>query len=259
MESLVLITHGRICRVPWHSSGRVRRARRYSVAPEHAEWLVSNRSGAEALGRYHAKAHRRCCRRAMVWVGARHPNECGSGAAGIARSGCRFSLAAVGLVDWRISRVDIVPNLVLGDGDVLLYIHGFNQSFETAALDAARLADGLRFGGETVLFSWPSRNKLFDYIADRESATWSRDALEATLDSLVARPGLWTRQYCCSQHGRDVGNRRSAAGLCQAWGATDRQNWRHHSCCSRFGYGRILGFSRTDEAIGGPNYSDHVE
>lgn len=102
----------------------------------------------------------------------------------------RFSLAAVGLVDWRISRVDIVSNLALGDGDVLLYIHGFNQSFETATLDAARLADGLRFSGETVLFSWPSRNKLFDYIADRESATWSRDALETTLDSLVTRPGL---------------------------------------------------------------------
>ncbi|MEA2981309.1 MAG: hypothetical protein QOF09_3132 [Alphaproteobacteria bacterium] len=102
----------------------------------------------------------------------------------------RFSLAAAGLVDWRISRVEIVPNLLIGDGDVLLYIHGFNQSFETATLDAARLADGLRFSGDTVLFSWPSRNKLFDYMADRESATWSRDALEATLDSLVTRPGL---------------------------------------------------------------------
>ena len=102
----------------------------------------------------------------------------------------RFSLAATGLVDWRISRVNIVPSLVLGEGDVLLYIHGFNQSFETATLDAARLADALRFSGQTVLFSWPSRNKLFDYIADRESATWSRDALETTLDSLVTRPGV---------------------------------------------------------------------
>jgi esterase/lipase superfamily enzyme len=101
----------------------------------------------------------------------------------------RFSLAATGLVDWSISQVNIVPNLALGDGDVLLYIHGFNQSFETATLDAARLADGLRFGGQTVLFSWPSHNKLFDYIADRESATWSRDALETTLDSLVTRTG----------------------------------------------------------------------
>ena len=102
----------------------------------------------------------------------------------------RFSLAAAGLVDWRISRVNIVPSLILGEGDVLLYIHGFNQSFETATLDAARLADALRFSGRTVLFSWPSRNKLFDYIADRESATWSRDALETTLDSLVTRPGV---------------------------------------------------------------------
>ena len=101
----------------------------------------------------------------------------------------RFSLAATGLVDWRISQVNMVPSLSLGEGDVLLYIHGFNQSFETAALDAARLADGLRFSGETVLFSWPSHNKLFDYIADRESATWSRDALETTLESLITRPG----------------------------------------------------------------------
>jgi esterase/lipase superfamily enzyme len=101
----------------------------------------------------------------------------------------RFSLAATGLVDWRISNVKIVQNLAIGDEDVLLYVHGFNQSFETATLDAARLAEGLRFDGQTVLFSWPSHNKLFDYMADRESATWSRDALETTLESLVMRPG----------------------------------------------------------------------
>src|ERR1700712_1004065 len=34
----------------------------------------------------------------------------------------RFSLAAVGLVDWRISRVNIVPSLILGAGDDLFYI-----------------------------------------------------------------------------------------------------------------------------------------
>ena len=72
---------------------------------------------------------------------------------------------------------------------MLLYIHGYNQTFETAMLDAARLASGLRFAGETVLFSWPSHNKLFDYMADRESAMWSRDALEVTLDSLIGRSG----------------------------------------------------------------------
>lgn len=110
----------------------------------------------------------------------------------------RFSLAATGLVDWQIENVEVVPVLSVGQPtaanpgprDVLLYVHGYNQTFETATLDAARLADGLNFRGDTVLFSWPSRSKLLEYIRDRESALWSRDALEATLDSLLASPNI---------------------------------------------------------------------
>jgi esterase/lipase superfamily enzyme len=105
----------------------------------------------------------------------------------------RFSLAATGLVDWQIDRVERVPVLAIGEPgvrgnevrDVLLYVHGYNQTFASAVLDAARLSDGVSFRGDTVLFSWPSRNKLLDYVSDRESALWSRDALETTLDSLL--------------------------------------------------------------------------
>ena len=62
-------------------------------------------------------------------------------------------------------------------GDVLIYVHGFKQTFETAALDAAHLADGIKFRGQTMVFSWPSKAGLFDYAYDRESAMWSRDEL----------------------------------------------------------------------------------
>jgi esterase/lipase superfamily enzyme len=72
--------------------------------------------------------------------------------------------------------------------DVLLYVHGFNQTFETAALDAARLSNGIRFRGETMVFSWPSKAQLLDYGYDRESAMWSRDALEQVLAGLIASP-----------------------------------------------------------------------
>ena len=110
----------------------------------------------------------------------------------------RFSLAATGAVDWQIQRVEKVPALAIGQPlgsqggtrDVLLYVHGYNQTFATASLDAARLSDGLGFRGDTVLFSWPSRSKLLEYIRDRESALWSRDALETTLDSLLASPTI---------------------------------------------------------------------
>jgi esterase/lipase superfamily enzyme len=110
--------------------------------------------------------------------------------------GGRFSLASVGLADWRLDSIATVPQVAdlfaqaTGARDVLVYVHGFNQTFETAALDAARLADGIRFRGETMVFSWPSKAKLFDYGYDRESAMWSRDALEQVLERLVLSPSV---------------------------------------------------------------------
>ena len=68
-----------------------------------------------------------------------------------------------------------------GGPDVLIYVHGFKQTFETAALDAAHLSDGIKFRGQTMVFSWPSKAGLFDYAYDRESAMWSRDGFERVL------------------------------------------------------------------------------
>lgn len=103
------------------------------------------------------------------------------------------AFASVGLGDWRVSSVEAIPvgaGLARGGGrkDVLIYVHGFNQTFETAALDAARLSDNIKFRGETMLFSWPSKARLSDYIYDRESALWSRDAFESMVDNLIADP-----------------------------------------------------------------------
>ena len=44
-------------------------------------------------------------------------------------------------------------------------------------------AQRAEFHGETMLFAWPSRAKLLDYGYDRESAMWSRDALDRVLGS----------------------------------------------------------------------------
>jgi esterase/lipase superfamily enzyme len=108
----------------------------------------------------------------------------------------RLSLAAVGLGDWRIDEVEPVSgdvsNLLAQTGggpDVLIYVHGFKQTFETAALDAAHLSDGIKFRGRTMVFSWPSKAGLFDYAYDRESAMWSRDDFERVLSSIVSAPG----------------------------------------------------------------------
>jgi esterase/lipase superfamily enzyme len=106
----------------------------------------------------------------------------------------RFSLSSVGLDDWRLDAIESVPQIgdlpgqTIGPHDVLIYVHGFNQTFETSVLDAARLSDGIRFRGDTLAFSWPSKAKLLDYGYDRDSAMFSRDSLEKVLDGLLASP-----------------------------------------------------------------------
>jgi esterase/lipase superfamily enzyme len=108
----------------------------------------------------------------------------------------RFSLASVGLADWHLDEVEPMSEGIgdllaqsAGEPDVLIYVHGFKQTFETAALDAARLSDGIKFRGRTMIFSWPSKGGLFDYAYDRESAMWSRDDFERVLSSILAAPG----------------------------------------------------------------------
>ncbi|MCA1414758.1 alpha/beta fold hydrolase [Bradyrhizobium sp. NBAIM20] len=107
----------------------------------------------------------------------------------------RLSLASVGLDDWRLDRIEPVladaGDLAAqaGGGDVLIYVHGFKQTFETAVLDAAHLSDGIKFRGRTMAFSWPSKAGLFDYAYDRDSAMWSRDNFERVLSALVSAPG----------------------------------------------------------------------
>ena len=72
--------------------------------------------------------------------------------------------------------------------DVLIYVHGYRESFQSAALSAAKLSDGIRFRGASALFTWPSAAATFDYGYDRESALWSRDAFEDLLKALAASP-----------------------------------------------------------------------
>ncbi len=132
--------------------------------------------------------------RASPWFGSQRANQPSNVRVKLT-SPAEGAFSAVGLGTWSIKSVEAVPH---GESfaasetrrDVLIYVHGFNQSFETAALDAARLSDGLQFRGDTMLFSWPSKNSLMNYIYDRESALWSRDAFESMIDELIADPSV---------------------------------------------------------------------
>ncbi len=74
--------------------------------------------------------------------------------------------------------------------DILVFVHGFNNSFEEVRMRAAQIAADSRFGGVPILFTWPSKNELFGYVSDKDSAMASRDALEALLEEVAATPGV---------------------------------------------------------------------
>lgn len=57
----------------------------------------------------------------------------------------------------------------LDESSALVFIHGFNVSFEDAALRAAQIGVDLQMRGIMAFYSWPSKGKLAGYPADEAS------------------------------------------------------------------------------------------
>jgi esterase/lipase superfamily enzyme len=72
-------------------------------------------------------------------------------------------------------------------GQALVFVHGYNMSFENAVRRAAQISNDLKFDGDTFLFSWPSRNGIFDYFSDREAVDITADHFKKFLASVVAK------------------------------------------------------------------------
>jgi esterase/lipase superfamily enzyme len=71
---------------------------------------------------------------------------------------------------------------------VLVFVHGFNNRFEDAVFRFAQFVHDSRAEVVPVLFTWPSKGSVFAYGYDRESANYSRDALEDGLRALAKNP-----------------------------------------------------------------------
>ena len=72
----------------------------------------------------------------------------------------------------------------------VVFVHGYNYNFQESLFRLAQLKTDSNIGGTPVLFSWPSLAALPAYVADKESATYSRDALASLLTDMVrARKG----------------------------------------------------------------------
>ncbi len=63
-------------------------------------------------------------------------------------------------------------------GDLLIFIHGYNVTFEDAARRTAQIAHDLEFQGAPVFFSWPSQGELLGYVTDRSNSFWTASHLK---------------------------------------------------------------------------------
>ena len=71
-------------------------------------------------------------------------------------------------------------------GAVLVFVHGFNVSFDDALRRGAQLMRDLNFDATLAVFSWPSRGVFWRYGSDRVSADAAADRLVEFLDRLAS-------------------------------------------------------------------------
>lgn len=91
------------------------------------------------------------------------------------------------------------------DKDVLVYVHGFNNSFDYAARAESEVWHFLGRLGVPILYSWPAAHGgLFGYFIDRESSEFTIFHLKDFLRLLVSSPEVGRIHILAHSRGADV-------------------------------------------------------
>ena len=72
----------------------------------------------------------------------------------------------------------------VGEGDVLVYVHGYNNTLEDAAFRLAQIRHDFGLTDPAILFAWPSAGDPRGYIYDRDSVLFARDGFEQLIREL---------------------------------------------------------------------------
>jgi len=89
-----------------------------------------------------------------------------------------FSVLAVGKVETNKQISTWLHRNESHKKHVLIFVHGFNNTYSDAVFRFAQIVHDGHIDATPVLFTWPSRGRVTDYLYDRESASFSRRALE---------------------------------------------------------------------------------
>jgi len=88
----------------------------------------------------------------------------------------------------------------------LVYIHGFNVTFEDAAFTTAQFAFDLSFSGVPIFFSWPSKGEMFPwaYTADQDSARAAGPVAREVIEKILSKPELEKVFFFAHSMGTDI-------------------------------------------------------
>jgi esterase/lipase superfamily enzyme len=74
-------------------------------------------------------------------------------------------------------------------GDAIIFLHGYNLSFEAAAIRAAQIGADLAIPGVMAFFSWPSRGRVLQYPADEATIEASEGHIARYLSEFAQQSG----------------------------------------------------------------------
>ncbi len=69
--------------------------------------------------------------------------------------------------------------------DAIVFIPGFNTTFDGMARRTAQMSYDLGFSGAPIMFSWPSDGSFLGYLSDREDVEWSVPHIERFLTEIL--------------------------------------------------------------------------
>lgn len=71
--------------------------------------------------------------------------------------------------------------------EAVVFIHGYENSFENAARQTAQLVRDAHFEGAPILYSWASKGRVFAYTEDEDTVQWTAFHLRDFLEEVAQR------------------------------------------------------------------------
>lgn len=86
----------------------------------------------------------------------------------------------------------------LRKGRVLLYVHGYRETFTSTAKDTVQIAALSQFDGPIIQYSWPSQGELLSYAVDETNMYWDERNFRNFLTKLARLE--WVKEIVIVSH-----------------------------------------------------------